>query len=313
MLLGGGLLAFGLSTDVIACESGTGGSCRVRQTLSADRTFPSATVRDVRVDRETGSKGAKYGVDVLVFDGGTTLRLRRIAPEQAEQAAQAIRRGLSSHSAFEVTLREPLFAPLFGIAFMVLAVLLAWSAVRGMGRFVIEVAASGSAVLVTRRILGVAVSSREVYPAGADRIDVEVGLIPDGWQSRGQLDPTGGRLAIVDRGGLRQYLSADLHPGEAVHLRAAVALASRLGFDAGPLEARLAALPWRETRMAMRLGYAWIGLTTGTLVGVAAIGGVGLALGVLHGTDGPEAWMFVPGGVAGAALAFHLTRRRPPL
>ena len=313
VVLGGVLVALFLSTDVVACEAGEDGTCTVQQTLSRDARFPSASVRDVRVDHERGSKGAKYGVDVLVLEGGGTLRLRRVDEDQAEQAARTIREGLASHGAFQVTLRDPWYASLLGVGMAVFGVVLARSAVRGMGRYAIDVVAGGQALRVTRRILGVAVSSREVFAADAERVDVDVGVVPDAWKNRGEADPVGGRVVIVDHSGERRLLSDDFHRGEAIHLRAAIALSGRLGLAAGELEARLASLPWRQTRMVSRIAYAWMGITVGSMVGVALMAITGLALGLLHARDGPEAWMFVPGAVAGVAVVLFLTRRRPPL
>jgi hypothetical protein len=247
------------------------------------------------------------------MEGGGTLRLRRVDEDQAERAARTIREGLGSHTAFEVTLRDPWYASLVGLGMAVFGVVLARSAVRGMGRFVIDVAAGGQALRVTRRILGVAVSTREVFSADAERVDVDVGVVHDAWKSRGEADPIGGRLVIVQQSGERRLLCDDFHRGEAIHLRAAIALSARLGLASSELEGRLASLPWRQTRMVNRIAYAWMGITVGSLVGVALVAIVGLALGLLHARDGPEAWMFVPGAVAGVALVLHLTRRRPPL
>jgi hypothetical protein len=68
--------------------------------------------------------------------------------------------------------------------------------------------------------------------------------------------------------------------------------------------------------MGQRIAYAWIGVTTGSLAGLAVFGLTMIALGRTTMRSNIEDWMFVmgaiPGAIGGVALVFHATRPRLP-
>ncbi len=78
----------------------------------------------------------------------------------------------------------------------------------------------------------------------------------------------------------------------------------------------LSKIPMRTTPMSQRLGFAWAGLTTGSLVGLLFFGLSMVVLGQITPRQNLEGWIFlggmIPGAIGGVAIVMHATRPRLP-
>ncbi|WP_441288551.1 hypothetical protein ACSRUE_42525 [Sorangium sp. KYC3313] len=300
-------------------------ACTPRATCVVTRAFPSRTLafpmsvlRDARVNIERGSKGSSHGVVVLVMAGGRELPLQRVSPERAAEVAAAIRAGLSSEQRIDITLRGPWWIFPFALGMLAMGLTMARSAVKGLGRFRLDVTRGGAALRVQRYVLAIPVSSREVSLEGVADVRVEAGTLGERWLNKGEAPWPAGRIVLVDRSGATRPLTEAVFPGEAVHLCAASELREILGLERRRhgVEEQLASLPRVVTPLGARIAALWTAVAVGALAGTALFGITGVALGLLSIRGPLEVLHLAAGGgggaIAGVALTLYLTRSRPP-
>jgi hypothetical protein len=305
-----------LEQEHVTCTPGA--SCVVTRTiLSRARTFPMATLRDARVIIEQGSKGGKHGVVVLVIDGAPEVRLQSVTLAEATEIATTIRVRLASKQAINVTLRKSWWILLPALGLLMVGISLAYSALKGLGRFRLDIIQGGAGLCIRRSIFGVPVSSADVSLESVTDVRIEGGVLGEMWLSRGETASPAARIILVDQAGAGRPLTAAVFPGHAVHLRAAAELRAILGLDRRPggVEEQLASLPIVTMPLGTRIALSWIGITVGSLLGVGLLGFGGLASGLLR-TSALDGWLVVvggvPGAIAGVALVFYWTRAQPP-
>lgn len=310
------LTFFAIEQEHVVCTPGA--NCVITHTiLSRTRAFPMAALRDARVEINQGSKGGKDGIVVLVIDGAREVRLQRVTPAEAAEIAASIRASLASKQPINVTLPRSWWLILPALGLLVVWITMAYSALKGLGRFQLDVVQSGAGLRVRRHIFGVPVSSHVVSLEGVMDVRLEGGVLGEMWLSRGEISSPAARIVLVDRADARRALTAAVFPGEAVHLRAASELRAILGLERRPggVEEQLASLSMVTTPPGARIALLWIGLTVGSLLGMGLFGVVGLALGLLRASE-LEGWHLavggVFGGVGGLALVVYRTRTRPP-
>ena len=306
-----------LDEDRVVCTPGA--SCVVSHRLMEDpQPFPSSALRGADVTIERGSKGARYGVVTLVLASNTRIRLARTDPSSAEDIAARIRSAVDAQAPVDERIRGPWWAGIAAAVFVALGIASARSSLRGLGRIRLELLRDGAALGVRRRVLGVPVSSYEVSLDQVTDVRVEEGGISYPLASRHAPPAPAGRIVLGDRSGIVRPVTDRMLPGLTTHLRAASALRAALEMEPQPggVEQKLAALTPVVTSLGHRLAYSWIGVTVGGLLGLAAYGITGLALGLLRGRDGPGVGAFAVGfggGAAlGVALVMYLTRPRLP-
>lgn len=281
-------------------------------------SLPSSPLRRVSVAIVSGSKGAKHGVVVLAFDDGREVRLLQVTPAEAEDAAREIRSGIEAKRPIDVTVHGPRIALVFTLGAAAMWLTMLYSALKGLGRMRLELVQDGAGLRVRRRVLGIPLGARELSLEGVTDVRVETGTLGEMWLTRGQAPSPAARLVAVDRSGESRPITDRVFPGQAVHLRAASDLRALLGFERQPggVEDQLVSLPKIITPLSTRIAFAWIGVTVGSLLCVAAFGLLGLAFGLLRANDTMEGAVLGGGGIVGAAsgifLALYLTRARVP-
>ncbi|MGK3996542.1 hypothetical protein [Sorangium sp. So ce1024] len=309
--------ALSFSKDHLACTPGA--RCVLTRALASRTTgFPMASLRDVRVDVRRGSKGGVQGAVVLVLDGGHQLSLQQVSHERATEVAAAVRAGIAGQQPIDVTLRSPWWVLPLGLGLLAMALTMAYSATKGLGRLHLEITRGGAALRVRRLVLGIPVSSDEVSLEGVTDVRVEGGKLGEPLLGRGEAPTPAGRLVLVDRSGATRPLTAAVFPGKAVHLRAASELRQLLGLapQRHGVEEQLAALRPTTTPLGTRIVVLWVGVCVGAVAGLGVLGLAGVALGLVRTSDPMEPWLLVTGSgggaIAGVALAVYLTRRQPP-
>jgi hypothetical protein len=301
-----------LETERLRCP--TTGVC----TIDGRPSFRREDIKNVRVVIETGSKNAKYGV--VTFDlasSATPSRMMRVEPSGAEDAAAAIRSALARGEPVDVDVHGPRWMAILAIACGIAGAVAIHRALSKMGRFDLVITSDGQALHVRRSLLAIPLGSRIVHLDGVTGVVIERSSYSPFMASRYEPPIPAARLTLTCKGGEERPLTASYFPGEALHYRAAMALRAALTLPPDDADdAALAAIPMRTTPMSMRIMYAWIGVTTGSLIGMALLG---LTLALFNRAmlrANIEGWMFaagmVPGAVAGAAIAFHATRQRLP-
>jgi hypothetical protein len=307
---------FVLEQEHLTCTPGA--SCVVTGTiLSQRRAFPTAALRDARVVIERGSKGGEQGVVVLVVDGAREIRLQSAPPAEAAEVAATIRARVASKQPIDITLQRSQWLWIPALGALVIGITMACSALKGFGRFRLDVVKGGAGLRARRSIFGVPVSSHEVSLEGVTDVRIEGGVLGEMWLGRGETASPAARIVLVDQAGAGRPLTATVFPGQAVHLRAAAELRAILGLERRPggVEEQLAALPMVTTPLWTRVGLSWIGVTVGSLLGVGLFGALGLALGLLRASE-LEEWHVAIGGISGAiagvAVVVYRTRARPP-
>ncbi len=302
-------LLMGLQTDRVLCPAR--GTC----TEGYGATFDRSELRSVHVEHRTGAKNAKYGVVVLDLDAARRVEMMQVDPDEAEAAGAKIRAAIASGSAFDETLRQPPWlAPIgaTGIVFALVALVLGLSK---MGRF--DLVADGGQLCVRRSLLAIPLGTRQVPLDRVTEVRVERGTVPIMLRQRYEKEIEAGRLRLVYRDGEERPLTGALFPGHALHLRAASALRSALGLEANAQDdEELSRIPMRTWSASTRFAFAWMGVTTGALVGMAIFG---LSLVLFKMTSfhaNIEGWMVAVGGgggaIGGVAIALHATRPRLP-
>ncbi|EYF08057.1 hypothetical protein [Chondromyces apiculatus] len=305
-----------LARDHLVCTPGARCVVSTAPWMSVRAAVPMAALRDARADLGKNTKGNAYGVVVLVLDGGGEVRLQRASVDEAQQAAATIRARLAVRQRIDVTVGGSWWLLLFSAGALAAGVSMASTALKGAVTFRLDLVQGGQALRVRKQLLGVPLPGATLSLAGVTDVRVEGARTEEAWSDRAEAPLPAGRLVLVDRTGATQPITASALPGTAVHLRAASALRALLQMPLQrDVEAQLASLPWRRTPPGARLVLAASGATMGGLLGVGALAVAGIALGVLDAREG-RAWVFVVGGVAGAAvglaLAVFFTRPQPP-
>jgi hypothetical protein len=90
-----------------------------------------------------------------------------------------------------------------------------------------------------------------------------------------------------------------------------------LDLDPSPADdAELASLPMRTTQTTMRVMYAWMGVTSGAMVGLLLFGVSMILLGRITARQNLEGWVMLfgagLGAVGGVGFVVHATRARLP-
>jgi hypothetical protein len=308
---------FAFDEDRLVCTPHA--SCVVTHRLRREpRPFPMSALHDATVEIEHGSKNATYGALILTVDGMGRARLGRTTPDDANAIAARVRDAIAAQQPVDEAIKGPWWALVVGLVLIPMWITMAYSALKGLGRFRLDVLRDGAALRVQRRVLGLPVATQEVSLDGIADVRIESTVLGEMWLTRGEAPAPAGRIVLVDRSGRLRPITDRGYPGTAAHLRAAAELRAVLGLPPQPggVEEQLAALPMRTTPLGARLGFSWIGVTVGGLLGVAVYALVGLSLGLLRASDGPDGLAFALGGgggaTAGVALVFYLTRARRP-
>jgi hypothetical protein len=309
LFLGVVFLFIGLMHEHLECDDTT---CA----LDGRPAFSRADLRGAHTVIETGSKDSKHGVVILELAGGRERRLMQVEPDDAERASASICESVRTSARIDVTLHGPRFLVPVGVAGIAACFVLVGIALSKMGRVDLVVSADGNVLCVRRIVLGIPVASRRVLIDRVTVVVVDRGTIKPVMQQRYEGPIAAGRLRLVASDADRA-LTRGFYPGHALHLRAAAALRKALDLEPDePDDAELAAIPMRTTAMGQRILFAWIGVTTGSLVGLAIFGLTLIARGMTTPRAGIEGWMLaggmIPGAVAGAAIVFHATRARLP-
>lgn len=300
-----------LHTERLACPAT--GTC----TIDGRPRFERAAVRDVRVERRTGSKNSKYDVVVFELANGSRVESMQVEPDYGNDAVLHIRDALASNRAWDETLTGPRFVAPFGIAGMLAAIVVVFFALSKMGHFDLLVDPNGQTLRVRRSLFLVPLGTKEVSLDRVVGVRLERGAIGPGLKQRYEKDVPACRLLLVRRDGETVPLSKALFPGHALHLRAAAALRAALALEPDARDdEELAAIPVRHWDMGSRFGFAWGGVTTGFLIGFAMFGLTLSALGWIDPRANIEGWMMAIGGglgaLGGAGVVFHYTRTRLP-
>lgn len=306
--LGVVFLLIGLQTDRVVCPA--------RGTCTHDRvTFDRSELRGVHVEHRSGAKNAKYGVLVLDLDAGRRVEMMQVEPDEAEAAAARIRGAIASDAAFDETVRQPRWLAPVGATGIVLALVVLGLGLSKMGRF--DLFIENGKLFVRRSLFAIPLGTRQVPLDRVTEVRVERGMVPNILRQRFEKGLAAGRLCLVSRGGEERPLTDALFPGHALHLRAASALRSALGLEANTLDdEELSKIPMRTWPASMRFAHAWMGVTTGSLVGMMLFGLSLLLFKMTSFHANIEGWMVAGGGgggaIAGAAIALHATRPRLP-
>ncbi len=286
-------------------------------TVDGRPAFPRESIQRVDVVIEIGSKNSKTGVLVITLERNRTWRFMRVDPDDANEAARTIRAALASHTPIDVDLHNPRFLGFVGVAGVIAFFVFMVIAFARMGHFDLIVSRDGQTLYVRRSLFGIPLGTREVPLARVESVGVERTTISPPLRGRYEVPTPAARLVLHYRGGTTTPITSAHFPGHALHLRAAWALRRATGVeDDARDDAELAKIPMRTTPMGQRIGFAWAGVTTGSLVGLLLFGVTMIALKQTSMRDNIEMWMFlsgaIPGAIGGAAVVLHATRTRLP-
>lgn len=319
------LLMLGLQRQELSCGGEPDSWCVVSEGVFEPQPvarFPRRELSGVSIESRWGGKDntTEYGRPVLAV-GGREYRLREVDAERAREIAAEVERTRASGTALEVKLSQSPWLLVFGLAMLAGGLGVLRSALRGVGRLVIDVEPSKRRLSVQRRVLGLPGRSTAFELFDVHEVSVEQSDERDVWKSRADATRPVGRLILISSNGKRQELSRQSFPGRTVHLRAAAALRRGFGLEPGPLEKELEALERNRERPAWAANIGtfsliWMGAPLGLLLGIAAYGGIGLAIGAFRMQDPLSPYALVLGGglgaVAGVGLMLRLARPRPP-
>ncbi len=309
-ILGVAFVFLGMMSQRLECGVEVDAMC----TLDKRPAFYRGDIRALRVDIERGSKNSKYGIVVVQLARGPEQRLMRVDPDDANEAMGAIRAAQSAQAPIDVTLHQPKFLTPLGVAALIASVVSIVMALSRMGRFDLIVSPDGSTLDVRRSLYGVPLGTKAVPLYGVERVVIERGMLSPRFRSATNQPISVARLRLETRS-QQLPLSRNSFPGNALHLRAASALRAALSLPPDVQDdATLAAIPMRTTALGQRILFAWIGVTSGSMLGLAIFGITMLLLGKTSMRSNIEDWMFavgaIPGAIAGAAIVFHATRTR---
>lgn len=309
--LGAMMLLLALQHQRFHCDAT--GSCTIDDRVA----FARSSIKRVDVVIEKGSKNSTYGVVTFTLERGYTWKLMRVDPDDANEARESINASLASGAPVDVELHNPrLF---FGIGIGGLACFVVFLVIGflRMGHFDLIVSPNGQTLDVRRSLFGFPLGARQVPLARVDAVTLERTTISYALRGRYEPETPAARLVLHYRNGTSEPLTRQYFPGNALHYRAAWALRRVLDVDPNAADdAALAKIPMRATSLGNRIGFAWAGVTTGSLVGLLLFGLTMIALKQTHARDNIEGWMFaagaIPGAIGGAAVVFHATRARLP-
>jgi hypothetical protein len=317
------LLVFVSMPDTLRCEA-LGGDCTVTRFARPPARYPRSSVLGVKVVLRRGSKGVMRGKPLLQIAEQPELPLTEVDPDDAEQFERSVEDGLAASTPFELRLRQPLAFGLFGVLLLGFGAGAIYTALRGIGRYHLEVRPLENVVSVTRLLLGIPRS--RVGVATNDVVDVEVEWRRDKdfLHNRHHTGDIEGRLVLVTRDGEGRPLSTSFHRGYTLHQRAAEQLRALLRCpprsEAQTLRAEAEARAFYPApgfiQNAGNLGAVWLGLCCGSVAGMGLYAAFALVTGLAKGSDPVTENMAIfgagGGALAGAAFMLHLTRPRPP-
>ncbi len=312
----------GLKSQTLECRREGDIVCEAVGFLAPDwRLTGTPSVRIETLRRGKG-QGKEYGT-VILESGGATARLMEVSGDEARELAARVRAWTTST---EPHLREDLSGSRWALLTLPIAlaafVSLLRSAFSGAGRLILEVGAD--ALRVTRRLFGVSVRSWELSLARVEDVKVVWGREPkDFWLSKGQSPRELGSVCLVTKEGELRDVSAGGFPGRTLHLRAAAALRAALDLPPlpGGVESELAASesaperPAWASRVGSRIGYAWVGACCGAILGMAAFGIGGFAVGVVPRKAALPTWVMrgaLLGAASGVGFVLWLARVQVP-
>ncbi len=304
------LIFVALMSERLVCNETT---CHVEKRY----VFARSELRGAHVVIQTGSKNSKTGIVTLDLERGRAITLMGVEPDQARGAADSIQASVRDGTPIDVRVHGPTGVSLIGAAGIILSFVFLGLALAKLGRYDLIVTPDGARLDVKRSIFGIPFGTREIMLDRIERVVVRRGVIKPVMQGRNDPLIDAARLELVSRSGEERPITNAYFPGHALHLRAAAALRAALLVDADPNDdAELAAIPMRSTAMGQRIGFAWAGMTTGSVVGLAIFGLSMNAFGVISLRQNIEGWMVaagcIPGAIGGVAVIFHATRRRYP-
>ena len=311
VFVGAMLTWFALHTEHLVCPAS--GTC----TFDGRPRFERSSVRDVRIERRTGSKNSKYDVVVFELQSGSRVESMQVQPDDGNDVVLHIRSALASGQGWDETLTGPRWLALFGISAMIASLVAVFFALSKMGHFDLIVEPDAQTLRVERSLFLVPLGKKRVSLDRIATVELERGAINPGLKQRYEKDVPACRLLLVRRDGETVPLSSTLFPGHALHLHAAAALRTALGLEPDTRDdEELARIPMRHWDMGSRLGFAWAGVTTGFLIGFALFGITLMLLGWINPRANIEGWMMAVGGglgaLGGAGVVFHYTRTRMP-
>ncbi|HEX4515641.1 MAG TPA: hypothetical protein VH054_18970 [Polyangiaceae bacterium] len=300
-----------LHTERLACPAK--GVC----TIDGRPRFQRANLRDVRIERRKGSKSSEH--DVVVFDlaSGTRIESMQLETDDGNDAVLHIQGALASGQPWDETLTGPRFLAPFGIAGMLASLLIVFFAFSKMGHFDLIVDEDAQTLRVKRSLFLVPLGTKTVSLDRVERVELGHGAISPGMRQRYEKEIPACRLVLVRRDGELVPLSKAIFPGHALHLRAAAALRTALALEPNAKDdEELARIPMRHWDLGSRFGFAWGGVTTGSMIGAALFGLTLAVLGWINPRANIEGWMMGIGGglgaLGGAGVVFHYTRTRLP-
>jgi hypothetical protein len=313
LIVGVAMLAVGLTDQRFACAGKQEAMC----TIDGRTAFPRDAIRRLDVIIEKGSKNATYGVVTFTFDNGTTHKLMRVDPDDAHVAAQTIESALSNGGAIDVDLHGPRLVALFGFALLVASAVFAVKALAQMGHFDLVVTPDGQTLRVTRTLFLLPLGTRDIPLSRVTAVVLDRKMVSPPLAGRYEPNVPVARLMLHYRGVEETPITRGYFPGHAVHLRAGHALRRMLDLDPSPADdAELASLPMRTTQTTMRVMYAWMGVTSGAMVGLLLFGISMILLGRITARQNLEGWVMLfgagLGAVGGVGFVVHATRARLP-
>jgi hypothetical protein len=289
----------------------------VECSIDGRAAFARSAIRRVDAVIETGSKNAKYGVVVITLENGSTRRLMRVTPDEAYDAVRAIDIARTRGDVIDVELHGERWMAILGGVAVIAAFVFVVMAFARMGRFELVATPDGQSLDVRRTLFAIPIGTRRMSAARVVAVVVDRKVVAPPLAYRGEAPMPVARLVLEYRDGNREPLTEHFFPGEALHLRAAAALRTVLDLDPNKVDDDiLARIPMRTTSMGNRIAYAWGGLTTGSLVGLALFGISMMLLHQITPRQDLEGWVVacgaIPGAIGGAAIVFHATRTRLP-
>ena len=305
---------FALHHQHLQCAADPVAMCTVNERA----VFARTSIQRVDFAIEKGSKNSTFGVVTFTLGGNATYKMMRVTPDEARAATHTIQDDLRLDTPIDVDFHEARLFIVVGFVGLIGSIVLAIMGLSRMGHFDLTVSPDGQTLRVRRSLFAFPLGTRELPLSRVASVIVERKTVKPALASRNEGEVPVARLRLAYRGREdSEPLTEIFFPGHALHYRAAFAL--RRALDAPPDErddAELAKIPMRTTPWSQRIGFAWAGLTTGSLVGLMLFGLSMFAAGRIHPRDNLEGWIFlggmIPGAIGGVALVLHATRTRLP-
>ena len=310
-------VAIGIGVWNVRCERASAVLCRVQLRRGAEFGPAFALDRVTTTKRFVRpSKGTPHweGRLILHASNGARYSSSETALEAVESAEARLQHFLPDDQArvIEIELVNRYWPFLLALVFLGTAGFMGKSALRGAGRAKLSLDDSGRCLLVERSFLGIPLSRRSLELAGVHGVDIEWKQIASPAQRGSHAREHVGRLRLLTNnlGGVPVLTS--FARGHSVHVRAATQLRALLGLP----PAENTAIPERPVGYdwssgAGRFAACWVGMCTGSVVGIAIGAGLALTVGGAKLSDSAGGPFYFGGmalGVAGGiALALYLT------